>query len=271
MNDASAGHLTPDQIDQLLESDASRSVAFHLETCVECRDLLASERELIHSLSALEPVEVPHGFASRVMERVALQHPEFARSRPHITNAELDAWLDSTLASARMWHLEDCAPCQVLADSERALVQRLESLPLLSPAPKFAAQVMSKVAVVESAGTLTVIRRRLMASPRTAILAASAAALLIGGAGTSIGWSLTHQDTLTRLGQTVTTEGSQWLWLGVRGVVSNLIEQPWYSSARQVLGTPARLAWIGAATLTAWTGGLVLMRRLLTVPGSHAA
>ena len=271
MNDALAGHLTPDQIDELLESDPPRSAAFHLETCADCRELLASEREVVAALKCLAPIDVPIGFANRVMERVSLQHPEFARSRVHITNAELDAWLDNTLASARMWHLEECAPCLALAEAERDLVKRLEALPLFSPKPRFGAQVMSKVAVVESTGTFTVIRRKILASPRTALIAASAAALLVGGVGSSIGWSLTHRDTLTQLGQSVMAQGSQWLWLGVRGIVSNLIEQPWYASARHALGTPTRLAWFGALTMAAWSGGLVAMRRLLTVPGARGS
>lgn len=271
MNDALAGHLTPDQIDELLESDPPRQIAFHLETCEDCRLLLAAERDLVHSLKSLAPIDAPIGFANRVMERVALQHPEFSRARAHVTNAELDALLDGALAQARVWHLEECASCLALAESEKALVQRLAAMPLLSPAPKFAARVMSRVAVAESTGTFTIIRRKLMASPRTALIAASMAAVLIGGLGTSIGWTMTHQDTLAQVGESLMSQGSQWLWLGVRGLVSNLIEQPWYEGARHALGTPARLAWFGAFTLTAWAGGLVAMRRLLTVPGARGS
>jgi hypothetical protein len=133
---------------------------------------------------------------------------------------------------------------------------------------------MGKVAVVESTGTLTVIRRRLQASPRLALVAASMSAVLVGGLGTSIWWSLTHQDTLALMGQSLTNQASQWLWLGVRGAVSNLIEQPWYSELRQVVSSPARVAMMGGFGLVAWAAGLVAMRHLLTVPraaGSRVA
>jgi hypothetical protein len=273
MKDASTGHLTPDQLDEILEGNLPRPAAFHLETCCECRDLLTAERSLVTSLSQLEPVDPPSGFAERVLERVALQHPEFARSRPHLVADEVDAWLDGKLAAARQWHLEDCAPCFTLAQSEKALVERLRALPLHSPAPRFGARVMARVAVVESTGTLTVIRRRLVANPRLALAAASAGAVLLGGLGTSVAWSLGHQDTLALWGQNLAAQASGWLWLGVRGVVSNLIEQPWYAGMRQVVASPARLAMIGGFGLVAWAGGLVAMRHLLTVPraaGSRA-
>lgn len=268
MNDATAGHLTPDQIDELLESEPPRPIAFHLETCSDCREILAAERELVAGLSRLAPVDPPAGFGERILERVALQHPEFARSRPHVTADELDAWLEGKLAAARVWHLEECAPCLTLAESEAALVRSLRALPLHSPTARFGARVMARVAVAESTGTFTVIRRRLMANPRAALLAASAGAVLLGGLGASIGWSLTHQDTLALWGQNVTSEASQWLWLGVRGVVSNLIEQPWYAELRHALGSPARLAGFGGLGLMAWAAGLVALRRLLTVPGA---
>ncbi|HTO72791.1 MAG TPA: hypothetical protein VMJ30_03180 [Gemmatimonadales bacterium] len=274
MNDAFSGHLTPDLIDQILESEPPRPIAFHLETCSDCRDLLAAERSLLTTLSHLEPVNPPAGFMNRVMERVALQHPEFARSRAHLVADEVDAWLDGKLAAARVWHLEECAPCLELAESEKALVANLRSLPLHSPAPRFAAKVMGKVAVAESTGTLTVIRRRLLASPRLAAVAASMSAVVVGGLGASIWWSLTHQDTLALWGQSLTNEASQWLWLGVRGAVSNLIEQPWYSGLRQVVSSPARVAMMGGFGLVAWAAGLVAMRHLLTAPraaGSRAA
>jgi hypothetical protein len=69
-------------------------------------------------------------------------------------------------------------------------------------------------------------------------------------------------------GHTLTSEAREWLWLGVRGVVSNLIEQPWYAGVRQTLASPARLAGFGALGLTAWAAGIVALRRLLTVPGA---
>jgi len=271
MTEALPGHLTPEQLDEILDGGVSTSLAFHLETCEPCRTLVATERRLIESLSALPPQTPTPTFADGIMARVALTHPEFSRARPHVSPDEIDAWLEGTLAQARVWHLEDCEPCLTLARSEEALVARLRDLPLHSPAARFDRRVMARVDVPETTGTLTVIRRRLQGSPRATLVAASVGGALLAGAAGSIAWTLGNRDLLTAWGQSMTATASQWLWLALRGVVSNLIEQPWYSTVRQLAGSGTRLALIGAATLTLYGGGLVALRRLLMPPAGPGA
>jgi hypothetical protein len=271
MTEALPGHLTPEQLDAILDDGVPAPLAFHLETCEPCRTLVATERKLIEALSALRPQSPPPTFADGIMARVALTHPEFTRARPHISPDEVDAWLEGTLAQARVWHLEDCEPCLTLARSEEALVARLRDLPLHSPAPRFDRRVMARVDVPETTGTLTVIRRRVQASPRASLLAASAGAVLLAGAAGSVAWTLGNRDLLTAWGQEMAATASQWLWLALRGAVSNLIEQPWYSGVRQLAGSGTRLALIGVAALTLYAGGLVALRRLLMLPAGPAA
>jgi len=269
--EAQPGHLTPEQLDQILDDGASAALAFHLETCEPCRDLLAEQRRLIESIAALPAQSPPPSFADSVMSRVTLTHPEFSRARPHISPEEIDALLEGTLAQARIWHIEECGPCLTLARAEEELVERLRQLPLHSPRARFGRRVMAKVDVPETTGTLTVIRRRLQASPRGVALAASVGGALLAGAAGSIAWTLGHRDLLTAWGQQMTAMASQWLWLALRGAVSNLIEQPWYSTVRGVAGSGTRLAMIGASALTLYCGGLVALRRLLMVPAGSGA
>lgn len=271
MIEAQPGHLTPEQLDQILDEGAPAELAFHLETCEPCWTLLARERRLIEAISTL-PAQAPSPtFADGIMARVALTHPEFSRARPHISPEEIDALLEGTLAQARVWHIEDCDPCLTLARSEEELVARLRELPLHSPASKFDRRVMARVDVPETTGTLTVIRRRLQASPRGALLAASVGGVLLAGAAGSIAWTLGNRDLLTAWGQQVTATASQWLWLALRGTVSNLIEQPWYSTVQGLAGSGTRLAMIGASALTLYCGGLLALRRLLMVPAGPGA
>jgi hypothetical protein len=263
------GHLTPEQLDEILDQGAPDAVAFHLETCQPCRDLVATERRLIEAISTLPSQSPAPTFADGIMARVALTHPEFSRARPHISPEEVDALLEGTLAQARVWHIEDCDPCLTLARAEEELVARLRQLPLHSPAPRFGRRVMAGVDVPETTGTLTVIRRRLQANPRGALVAASIGGVLLAGAAGSVAWTLGNRDLLSAWGQEMGATASQWLWLALRGTVSNVIEQPWYSAVTGLASSGARLATVGAAALTLYLGGLVALRRLLMLPAGQ--
>jgi hypothetical protein len=87
----------------------------------------------------------------------------------------------------------------------------------------------------------------------------------------SIAWSLTHQETLASLGSWIVAQGGQAAWLGLRGVASNFIEQPWYEGIRSLMGNPARLALMSALASLAYLGGVFALRRLLAVPTQQVA
>jgi len=63
-------HLTPDEIDLVLEGNYPGAVRTHVNGCPDCNSLLSGERLLVQWLTAL-PLHVPAaGFEDRVMARV---------------------------------------------------------------------------------------------------------------------------------------------------------------------------------------------------------
>src|SRR6266550_3820380 len=159
---------------------------------------------------------------------------------PHLTPDDLDAWLAGALAPAAQDHLSHCPSCQERADTEREIVALLSALPLVSPAPGFADRVMAR-----AAGLL---------------------ALVVGSMAGSIVWTLGHQETLAALGGWLVGQAGQLAWLGVRGVASNFIEQPWFEGLKALAAHPGRLALASALAVVAYLGGILALRRLLALP-----
>jgi hypothetical protein len=102
-------------------------------------------------------------------------------------------------------------------------------------------------------------------------VAASLALLLLGSMAGSIAWSLTHQETLASIGTWLVAQGGQVAWLSLRGLASNLIEQPWYSGIRSLADNPVRLALGSALVSLAYLGGVFALRRLLALPTQQVA
>jgi hypothetical protein len=166
---------------------------------------------------------------------------------PPAEDAEFDAWLDS----------------------------RLAALPLMSPAEGFAERVMARVAVPDpfAIRSLRAMPRRLLATRRTLAAAATLAVIVLGSMAGSVVWSLGHQQTLAAFGGWLASEASALAWVGLRGVASNLVEQPWYTAARGLVGSPAHLAGASALASLTYAAGVVALRRLLALPArqvSHA-
>ena len=270
MNEQQAKHLTPNEREALLDGSLEQSRAFHLETCRDCRAAAESDRRLVQLMAMLPSLEPSPRLADRVMESLALTHPEFARNASHLDPDEIDAWLEGRLAQGRVWHLEECEPCLTLARQERELAARLAALPLLSPAPRFAERVLAGVPAAEPAGTLALVRRRVLASPRGMAIAAGIGALLVGSMAGSIVWTVHHQETIAAIGSWVMQQSTAWAMAGARGMLSILIEQPWFSAVRHLAKSPAEVALTGSLALAAYVAGLVVLRRLITLPGSPA-
>jgi hypothetical protein len=114
--------------------------------------------------------------------------------------------------------------------------------------------------------SLQATRRRLLATPKSLALAASLAAVLLGSMTWSIAWSLANQQTLASIGSWLLAQASQVLWLGLRGLASNFMEQPWYAAVRTLVENPGRLALVSALASLAYLGGIVALRRLLAPP-----
>ena len=186
----------------------------------------------------------------------------------HLSPDEIDSWLSGNLAREWQQHLDQCQSCLERARIEREIVDQIATLPLMSPADGFSDRVMASVSVPDpfSIRSLQATRRRLFATRRSLAVAASLTLLILGSMGGSIAWSLANQETLASIGNWLLTAGGQMAWLSLRGVASNVIEQPWYDGFKLLVGNPTRLALASAAASLAYLGGVLALRRLLALP-----
>ena len=194
-------------------------------------------------------------------------------SGAHLSPDEIDSWLAGTLAQEWQQHLDQCQVCLERARAEREIVEQIAALPLMSPTVDFAERVMASVVVPDpfAIRSLQATRRRLFATRKSVALAASLALLLLGSMAGSIAWSVTHQETIASIGTWLLTQGGQVAWLGLRGLASNLIEQPWYTGIRSLVDNPVRLALGSALATLAYLGGVFALRRLLALPTQQVA
>ena len=260
-------HLTDSEFDSWLDGQLPPARVYHLETCISCRESAETDRTIALHLSTLPRLTPSPEFSDRILNAVAATNPALATVRLHLTPDEMDEWLGDRLPVERVWHLEVCGECRAFAEAERSLVAKLRAVPLWSPAIGFADRVMASMAApAVPALQPSFSWRSLVATPRARALAAGVATLTVGAMAGSVAWSLTHQAFLASLGGWFADQAQQWLWVGLRGTVSNLIEQPWYSAVRSVAASPARLAAISAGASALYFSGLLAFRRLLLLP-----
>ena len=79
-------------------------------------------------------------------------------------------------------------------------------------------------------------------------------------------WSLSHQETIASAGTWLSVEAGQLMWIGLRTAASNLLEQPWYSDLRHLIGSPGLLAACSALASATYVGCVLALKRLLTAP-----
>jgi hypothetical protein len=194
-------------------------------------------------------------------------------SGPHLSPDEIDAWLSGAPASEVQRHLDECPACLEQVRADREIAELIAALPLMSPSDGFATRVMASVAVPDpfAIRSLLATRRRLVATPKSLAVAAGLLVFLLSSMAGSIAWTLTHQETMASLGTWLVSQGGQAIWLAVRGLASNFIEQPWYAGLRSLLENPARLALVSALASLAYLGGVFALRRLLAVPTQQVA
>lgn len=194
-------------------------------------------------------------------------------SGAHLSPDEIDSWLAGTLAQEWQQHLDQCQICLERARAEREIVEQISALPLMSPTADFAGRVMASVVVPDpfAIRSLQATQRRLFATRKSVAVAASLTLLLLGSMAGSIAWSLTHQETIASIGTWLLAQGEQVAWLSLRGLASNLIEQPWYSGISTLVDNPGRLALGSALASLAYLGGVFALRRLLALPTQQVA
>jgi hypothetical protein len=191
----------------------------------------------------------------------------------HLSPDEIDACLSGAPAPELQHHLDECQACMEQVRADREIADLIAALPLMSPAEGFADRVMPAVVIPDpfAIRSLQATRRRLFATPKSLAFAAGLVLFLLSSMAGSVIWTLSHQDTLASIGSWILSQGGQAVWLGVRGLASNLIEQPWYGDIRSLLENPARLALISALGSLTYLGGVFALRRLLAVPTQRVA
>lgn len=260
-------HLGPEELDLWLEGRLPERRTSHLETCEACRSAAEETREVVQQLARLPKAAPSISFADRVMAKVSIGDPV-----EHLSPDDLDLWVTGTLPVTKSAHLRRCPQCQALADAERVLVMRLEALPLFDPRPGLADRVMAELElpVTSLAGAWREWRRRFEREPLTVGIAAGVAVLLGGSIAASAAWAAGNQDFITGTGTWLVGQGQEFFWRGV-GMASGLLhEQSWYGPVRTVL-TPGRLAVLAGCVAALYAGGVMLLRRLLTLPSPEAA
>ena len=192
---------------------------------------------------------------------------------PHLSPDDVDRALEGTLAPLQASHLDACQNCLELVRAEREMAEQIALLPMMAPSAGFADRVMLAVNVPDpfAIRSMGAVRRRLFANPRSLAVAASLTLVLLGSMAGSIVWSLSHQDTLAAIGSWVLAQGAEAAWLGLRGVATNIIEQPWYEGAKGMFGNPTRLAVASAVASLAYLAGVYALRRLLALPTQRVA
>jgi hypothetical protein len=191
----------------------------------------------------------------------------------HLSPDQIDAWLAGSHTQDAQQHLDQCRVCLERVRTEREIVDQISSLQLMSPSAGFADRVMAAVVVPDpfAIRSLGAVRHRLFATRKSIAVAASTTLLLLGSMAGSIAWTLTNQETIASIGNWLLSETAQMAWLSLRGLASNLIEQPWYNGLQAVLSNPVRLALGSALASALYLGGILALRRLLTLPTQRVA
>lgn len=191
----------------------------------------------------------------------------------HLSLDDIDTWLAGLAEPSVQVHLNYCAECFERVRGQQEIIEQLGALRRFTPAEGFEDRVMAQVAIPDpfAIHALERARRRLLANRRSLALAALLVLTVVGSMAGSVAWSLANPDTLARAGAWLLGEAGQVFWVALRGVVSNVIEQPWYGALRAWAGSPVRVIATSAALSLAYLGGLLALRRLLTAPTPEAA
>jgi anti-sigma factor RsiW len=194
-------------------------------------------------------------------------------SGAHLSPDEIDACVSGAASAALQQHLEECPACLEQVRVDREIAELIGALPLMGPAEGFADRVMARVAIPDpfALRSWQATRRRLFATKKSLAVAATLVLALLGSMAGSIVWSLANQETLASLGAWLFAQGGQAVWLGVQGLATNLIEQPWYTGLRSLVEDPGRLAALSAVGSFLYLGCLLALRRLLAVPTQQVA
>jgi hypothetical protein len=188
----------------------------------------------------------------------------------HLTADELDALHEGQRLLRATSHLETCAECRLLLERDAQLIAALAALPSFEPSTAFLSRVMSQIErpairpVVAAAGTPSPRER----SARRRVWVASALTGSLVTAG--FAWAFVDPEAARGLAQPAFQQLTGSLWTSLQAMSANTVEQPWFTTFRDALATPARAVPVLAAAAGAYLVALLGLRRLLTRPAADA-
>lgn len=265
-------HLSNERIqgflDQRLGTEAEGAVRSHLAECARCRKEVEAWRSLFASLSEMPELSPSPLFAQRVMDEVEVPVRQGllerlrsflpawlagarsddrgrANSGSHLEPRVLLGYVDQALSPRRKRavsvHVERCAACRDELGRWRSVVDRIESMGRVSPAPGFADAVMARVRMPATApneapaGILQRLGdqlRDLLPRTRRAWVVASASALAPVAASTIGAFALFNAHPLL-----TPANLASFLWWRVTGTVQGVVGL----LAERILASPVAL------------------------------
>ena len=181
----------------------------------------------------------------------------------HFTAEDLDAFHSEALSEEMRLHLETCDECQRLVASDQVVLKGLRALPGFAPRPGFENRVMARIRI-PATGRVPLLSFPKLRRRELTLAASIALAVLVSAL-----WSATHRTVLDGWIEAARSQLWGTLWLGIRGLAANLVEQPWFAWVRETLAAPTRAAATIGVGLAGYLAGLLALRRLVT-PSSPA-
>jgi hypothetical protein len=188
----------------------------------------------------------------------------------HLSADELDALQFGSGGDRAMSHVETCADCRVLVGRDARVLALLAALPAWEPRPGFAERIIAGL------DRSVMVQLPASASGETDRSRSARRRVLIGGLVTGgivaggFAWAAANPGAALGLATPALQDVGQTLWLSLRGVTANALEQPWFGTVRDTLASPTRIVPALVIVGTAYLAALVGLRRLLTRPAADA-
>lgn len=188
----------------------------------------------------------------------------------HLSADELDALHEGSGSERATSHLATCVDCRALVASDIHLVAMLETLPTWEPGAGFAERVIAGL------DRSVAIELPAFSDGDTARSRAARRRVLIGGAlvGSAVAggfaWAAFNPGAALDLATPALQDVGQTLWLSLRALTANAVEQPWFGAVRDTVASPARVVPALVAAGLAYAAALVGLRHLLTRPAADA-
>ncbi len=188
---------------------------------------------------------------------------------PHLTAEELDALLIEKRSPELASHLATCRDCALMVERDARVVRALAALPYFDAAPGFGDRVMRGLAPRKAPALppLVTVSPRAVAARRRAI---TGLVLAAGGVAAGFAWAAGHPSEALRWSAPALQDAGHAAWLSLQTVFANATEQPWFSSVRDTMATPARAFIALVAMAGAYAIALTGLRRLMTEPATDA-